>query len=490
MTRWIQEFSEHPFNKKWKDLLKAVNSLTVDDLTIVTTVQELARLKKALLFVDGIIGSADLELTPKSVWSNCHSQAEACLDQVVNYINFRNAGYLVNANEHTDNILTYVRPYMVHPKEAIKAYSGAVKAFSDQVSDYIYSFQSKASQARAELDSSVGKAAEQIAIIEDIEHRAKNFDTYLFEGINGNDPAEKYLTRMISDIEGQHRSISDLHRTLLGTPGSISEEVKNFAEELADFRNAQDELIQDSAAKHKDLGQFYERIFGRTLADDDEIKDDGLKQELDVRLEQLTTFETEQKKRQEALFSNIESLLPGATSAGLASSYTILKENFKKPIDNYTRAFYGAMLTLLLGGMALVIDNFTLWPFQIELSRAASWEEMLRTLLTRLPVVIPIVWFAIFSATRRSQYERLQQEYAHKEAFASSYESYKKQLKELNVDADSLQQELIAKAIDAIAFNASKTLDGKHEEKLPMMQLLEKLNMDEVKKLLELVKSK
>lgn len=490
MTRWNQEFSEHPFNKIWKELLKAVNSLTVDDLTIVTTVQELARLKKALRYIDGIISSADLELTPKSVWSNCQSQAEACLAQVLHYINFRNLGYLITANEHTDNLLTYVRPYMVHPKEAIKAYSGAVKAFSDQVSDYIYTFQSKASKAQTELDSSVGKAVEQIAIIEDIESRAKNFDAYLFDGIDGNDAAKNYLDQMISDVEGQYRSIRDLHQTLLVSPGSISEEVKKFQEELKDFRNAQDELIQDSAAKHKDLGQFYERIFGRTLADDDEIKDDGLKKELDVRLEQLTTFETEQTKRQEALFLSIESLLPGATSAGLASSYKILKDDFKKPIDNYTRAFYGAMLILLLGGMALVIDNFTLWPFQIELSRAASWEEMLRTLLTRLPVVIPIIWFAIFSATRRSQYERLQQEYAHKEAFASSYESYKKQLKELNVDADSLQQELIAKAIDAIAFNASKTLDGKHEEKLPMMQLLEKFNMDELKKLLELVKSK
>jgi hypothetical protein len=148
------------------------------------------------------------------------------------------------------------------------------------------------------------------------------------------------------------------------------------------------------------------------------------------------------------------------------------------------------MLALLLGGLALVIDSFTLWPFHIELSRAADWEEMLRTLLTRLPVIIPVVWFAIFSATRRSQYERLQQEYAHKEAFASSYESYKKQLQELKIDADLLQQELIAKAIEAIAFNASKILDGKHEEKLPMMQLLEKVNLDELKKLLELVRNK
>lgn len=490
MTRWIQEFNQHPFNHVWKNLLEAVKSVDVDDLTVATTVQELARLKKALFFVDGIISGADLELTPKSIWASSQSQADACLGQVQLYHSNRNVAHLIQANEHADNLLTYVRPYMVHPEDAIKAYGVAVKAFSDQVSDYIGAFQSKTSETQSSLDLSVRKAVEQIRVIEEIEQRVKNFDAYLFEGVDGNDPAEKFFARTLSDVESQHQSISDLHQKLLLNPGSVSEKIKNFEQEILEFRNAQNELAEDSASKHKDLERFYERVFGRPLADDDEIQDDGLKRELDLRFEQLAIYETEQATRQEALFTRIESLLPGATSAGLASSYKTLKDNFEKPISNYTRAFYGAMLALLLGGLALVIDNLTLWPFHIELSRAAGWEEMLRTLLTRLPVIIPVVWFAIFSATRRSQYERLQQEYAHKEAFASSYESYKKQLQELKVDADLLQQELIAKAIDAIAFNASKTLDGKHEEKLPMMQLLEKVNLDELKKLLELVRSK
>ncbi|QUE92028.1 hypothetical protein [Pseudomonas sp. SCA2728.1_7] len=46
MTRWIQEFNQHPFNHVWKDLLAAVKSVVVDDVTVATTVQELARLKK------------------------------------------------------------------------------------------------------------------------------------------------------------------------------------------------------------------------------------------------------------------------------------------------------------------------------------------------------------------------------------------------------------------------------------------------------------
>jgi hypothetical protein len=96
---------------------------------------------------------------------------------------------------------------------------------------------------------------------------------------------------------------------------------------------------------------------------------------------------------------------------------------------------------------------------------------------------------ALFSSTRRSQYERLQQEYAHKEALATSYESYKKQLQDLKGDSDALQRELISKAIEAVAYNASITLDGKHQEKLPSQQLIEKLNFEELRKIVELMRS-
>jgi len=490
MTRWIQEFSQHPFNDTWKKLLEVVKSLDVDDRTVVTIVQELARLKKAITFVDSIISAADVELTPKSIWANCQSQADACLGQINIYQTSRNVAYLIQANEHVDNLLTYVRPYMVHPKDSVKAYSAAVKAFSEQVSDYVGAFQVRSSEAQSNLDAYVNKAAEQIEVIEEIKERARVFDAYLFEGVDGSESAEKSFKQMIQDVESQHQSISDLHQKLLVNPGSISEMIQGFGKELLEFRNAQNKLVEESESKHKELDSFYVRVFGTPLADDDEIQEDGLEYELDVRFEQLKAYEVEQATRHRALFTSIESLLPGATSAGLASSYKTLKDNFQKPIANYTFAFYGAMFALLLGGLALVIDSFTLWPFRIELSTASNWEEMLRTLLSRLPLILPIVWFAIFSATRRSQYERLQQEYAHKEAFASSYESYKKQLKDLKVDADSLQQVLIAKAIEAIAFNASTTLDGKHEEKLPVMQLLEKFNLDDLKKLLELSKNK
>jgi hypothetical protein len=468
--------------------METVASMDVDDQTVMTTVEELARLKKVLVFVDSIIANADMELTPKSVWANCLSQSEACLQQARSYESNRNVAYLIQANEHADNLLTYVRPYMILPQQALEAFGKAERAFVNQISQYVKSFQEQTQKVQVRIETALSAAVNQQQQIADIESRAKQFDEYLFEGVDGNNPAEKYVKEMVFDIKEKQDRVEILYKTLFEGPESTYEKIKVFKEEAEKTHRSMNKMINSALARDEEIERFYERIFGRQAADGEEVQEVGLNRELDLRLQQLTDHEELQTKRQEALFVSIESLLPGATSAGLASAYKKIKDKFNIPIIGYTIAFYAAMLTLFLGGLTIVSENINLSPFHFEFVKTSTWEEMIRTLLTRGPIILPVIWVAIFSATRRSQYERLQQEYAHKEAFASSYESYKNQLQALQIDADVLQKELIARAIEAISFNASNTLDGKHTEKMPIHRLLEKFSLEELKKLVELAK--
>ena len=488
MTRWIQEFEQNPFKAMWASLMETIAPMEVDDQTVMTTVEELARLKKVLTFVDSIIANADMELTPKSVWANSLSQSEACLQQVRAYSNNRNVAHLILANEHADNILTYVRPYMVLPQQAMEAFGKAERAFANQVSQYVDSFQKRTLTVQERIETTMSVALKQQQQIADIEVRAKQFDEYLFEGVDGNNPAETYVKEMVSNIKEKQDGVDALYNSLLEGPESISEKVKFFAGEADKTYRLMNKMLNSATSRDEELELFYERIFGSQAIDGEEVQEIGLKRELDLRLQQLTDHEDAQIKRQEALFASIETLLPGATSAGLASAYKTMKDKFNIPIIGYTVAFYASMLTLFFGGLTIVSETISLSPFHIEFVKTSTWEEMIRTLLTRGPIILPVIWVAIFSATRRSQYERLQQEYAHKEAFASSYESYKNQLQALQIDADVLQKELIAKAIEAISFNASNTLDGKHTEKMPIHRLLEKFSLEELRKLVELAK--
>ncbi|WP_431256817.1 hypothetical protein ACQ86G_19210 [Roseateles chitinivorans] len=490
MTRWVREFENGAFRSEWIELTGLVARLDVDDQTVTSTVEELARLKKVIAFVGKMIESADLELTPRSVWGLCWSQTEGCLGQLRQYETSRSEQYLVAANDHADLLLSYVRPYMVAPEEAIEAMGAAVNAFSSQVQGYAHALQSQSSQTRDGIAAAAEQASSRIATLEEIDRRAKGFETYLFGGTGEHEAIEAKVSRLVSQIEGRDSEIQSLHTTLTSGPSSTVAAIADAKQQIFDAHTEIDALLKSVDSECKELGVFYDRIYGKRSDPDESRRESGLKYELDDRLNQLTTFEADHKKRHDTLFEKVEALLPGAASAGLASAYKTMKDSFSSSITWYTRAFYGALALLFLGGLAVVSDSFILWPLQVKLIQTHDWQEMIRTMLTRIPIILPLVWVAIFSATRRSQYERLQQEYAHKESLASSYESYKKQLQDLKLSTEELQQTLIAKAIEAIAYNASATLDGKHAEKPPAFQLLEKLSIDDIKKLLDLARQK
>lgn len=83
----------------------------------------------------------------------------------------------------------------------------------------------------------------------------------------------------------------------------------------------------------------------------------GLASELDVRTKVLSDFEEKQKIKYKALNEQIENLLPGATSAGLASAYHEMKTSFDKPIKNASTVFYVALGVLMVGSILLAIDS-------------------------------------------------------------------------------------------------------------------------------------
>ena len=44
MSRWIDTFENHPFQEIWNKIFKISDELTIDDDTVVTNVEEIARL--------------------------------------------------------------------------------------------------------------------------------------------------------------------------------------------------------------------------------------------------------------------------------------------------------------------------------------------------------------------------------------------------------------------------------------------------------------
>ena len=485
MSRWQTEFEQHPFQEKWRVLLEEVPSLTVDDQTVLTAVQELARLKKVVEYLREAIASIDVELVPKSIWDNFHSQCSPCLQEVANFKSNRNITHLQNANQHLDNLLSYIKPYLIFPESVIKVIGAAAKAYRAEMESSVEDFQKKVSGAAKSIEDNL--VASNNLIEATLKNKA-DIDALVIDLINGNDQKKSIKSSVESAkilIEKQAAEIANLHKAMLvDAPDSVSIKAKvdQATTVISDAERKITDLLKLTKEEVGELGDFHKKIFGSP--DSEGKPTGGLKLELDARVTQLDSLETAQLKKYDALYEKIEKLLPGATSAGLAKAYEVQRRSFSIPIKNSTRLFYAAVGLMPIVAFLTSIQSIGFWS--VSFVNHDTLEAILKSMLIKLPFMAPLIWLAVFASIRRSQYERLQQEYAHKEALAKSYESYKKQLEALlKTEAEPLQRELISKAIEAIAYNASQTLDGKHRDKMPLEHALDVLASEKGQSLLE-----
>lgn len=481
MSRWIQQFESHAFQGVWVRLKSSLQTADVDDETVVTSTIELARLKKVISFVDGIINALDPDLVPLATWDSFNGQATPCLQQIDNYNSTRNIAHITQANAHADNLLTYVRPYMVVPSDSVNAMAKSVRAYAKEIESYVEGFRSK-SKACLDKISEDGLVVERERIgVEEKNKEIELLHVKLFGG-EGSVGLSREVDEIVADFNHKHSEVVALHNELLigdsdteSTRKTVMQSKEGILEEQYKIEN----LMEEVEFSVKNLKKFHERMFGKVDVDGERVG--GLSKELDERIGVLSDFEQEQKNRYQALNSEIETLLPGATSAGLATAYLDMKKSFDTPIKHAGSVFYWSIGLLVIASIILAVESVGGDPW-VTFVKFDNWDVVLKGLAYKIPFYAPVLWLAFYATKRRSEYHRLQQEYAHKEALAKSYNSYKKQIEQLG-DVDlAMQKEFIMKAIDAIAYNASETLDGKHGDKMPAQDVIEKV-VESIRKL-------
>jgi len=466
MSRWTDNFRNHAYAATWEAFKLKVNETTLDDESIQTSVEELARLDKVTTFIDGLLKTLDPELIPLPTWDNFNKQCQAATQQLDQFAADRNVGHLNEANKNLDNLLTYVRPYMVAEGKAALALRDAAVDAANQISERYTELKKDAQGSYEGIESLREDGEAKLTSITRIHERIDEFEKLTF-GDEETEGSEQKINTVIAQIESQYDKINGFHDEIFvgeGETPSIKQEIASAREDVLADRKSIGEQLAAVKGRIDDLDEFYIKIFGDP---DSEEKHKGLAGELDLRKEELKSFEKEQKERYKALNEKINGLLPGATSAGLANAYHEMKVSFDAPIKTASRLFYGSIMALVV--LALVLS----WE-SIGGAQTQDWDAIFKGLVYRLPLYGPIIWLAFYASKRRSECQRLQQEYAHKEALAKSYDSYKQQIEALNSGDTDMLNNLITKAIDAISYNASETLDKRHGDRHPAQELAEK----------------
>ncbi len=90
-----------------------------------------------------------------------------------------------------------------------------------------------------------------------------------------------------------------------------------------------------------------------------------------------------------------------------------------------------------------------------------------------MPVLLPAIWFTWFSARRYSYAERIQEDYANKEASARAFEGYKKQMRTVGLESDDEMLKLLcARAIEIYSKDPQRIYEHKIRDVSPGSKMI------------------
>ena len=410
MSRWIEHFNNHKFQKAWKGILEESDKIEVDN-TIPTDVQELARLKKTIKYLDELLNACDPELIPSSTWDNYDFQSNESLAQIRHFNQNKNIGHLKNSNGSLDNLLTYLRPYIISPSSAAQAANKSFKSYSETITKEMNSFKKQVENNVTNIKNNFDNSEKTLSSINKINDKITEFDSNLFTDKENAISFKTKTENLLKETEVWHEKVKNYHNTLLINTEerkSLKDQVDVAIKIISDGHSSVTQTLKDIESDLADFREFYSDTFGSKNKDTGEYEG-GLKKKLE---DGFTKYN--------ALLESIEKLLPGATSAGLASAYGALKDSFNKTIKYNTRIFYATLAVLIVTSLATITSEVG-WFF-IKFVDISDFQKLLPNFLYKLPLVVPVVWLAFFASRRRSEAQRLQQEYAHKEAITRSYQ--------------------------------------------------------------------
>lgn len=190
----------------------------------------------------------------------------------------------------------------------------------------------------------------------------------------------------------------------------------------------------------------------------DSIKDRV--QSYEVQLDTMSVqFEEVRKK--------IESLLPGAASAGLAAAFHAQKDKYIRPKSLWNIVFFTAILGIAALGIAEIARHWS--------DTTPNYDELLRSFLTRITVIVALIWLALHASGKSRIANQIQEDYTYKEAVSRSFEGYKKEFASLpdHVAAGSPLATLCHSMVTILASSPSRVYDKHAYDATPMSTFTE-----------------
>ncbi|MCA6072594.1 MAG: hypothetical protein LE178_03545 [Endomicrobium sp.] len=258
----------------------------------------------------------------------------------------------------------------------------------------------------------------------------------------------KDLSEKISNEETQYKSILEYGKEINSQKSEIKEIFTSSKSELEKLNKTKEKIEEELSAisetistiksSRKEMEGFKEEA--KELLDDNKT--------VHKQLEKSTSECEELKKR-------VSDLLPGATSAGLASSFAEKVKTLSKSKLYWTVGFVVSIMMLIVS---------VIYSIKTQTSTGNIWID----LISRFPIIFPGIWLAWFCARAQGHAARLEEKYAFKEAMSKAFEGYKNQMQDIDtINKESMAQALSALIISILSENPSNVFERACSDETP-----------------------
>jgi hypothetical protein len=204
--------------------------------------------------------ASDPELVPGNIWNSFNDQAAQCLEQMNQFDRNKNIGHLVNANGYLDNLLSYIRPYVVSSESAAQAATAAFKSYSETVNQQIDQLKFKVKDAAVKTLDSLTKAETAVGEIELSKGKIHQLEAVFFKGTETETSLKDRMTALLQDATSWNVQIGDFHRRLMSggaQEAAIVLQIEQAKAKIDATAKAVSESLENVGGLIKDLDVFY-----------------------------------------------------------------------------------------------------------------------------------------------------------------------------------------------------------------------------------------
>ena len=278
-----------------------------------------------------------------------------------------------------------------------------------------------------QIEKKLQGARSQIDLINDYLENAKA----LLDRVNG----------MRSQAQELHQKYKEQEEDLLNNINNTQTEANEF---YLKYKEQREDLLESISKAQTEANEFYLKY----------------KEQVKTQMNKAEELLKTQNDKTEELHIKIEELLPGATTAGLATNYKTAQNNKGWRYFAYWLGFLASLAYMI----AVLPFNIDIFPFNIFSFKFLIEETDLVWYhwIYRIIAISPVIWLAWYCQRNISQITRIQEEYHHKERVMRMYEGFMREVGKLPDDASikgiDMQKRLLDTMIETIGKNPAEVL--------------------------------